>query len=88
MRPSKTKKRKWVRDMNKPKRLPLPVRRSMNLTDKAYDQLRALNDRYNLGNNYLLVVLLENLDTFSDPDALDRAFKDFIAEHGAPKKVT
>lgn len=74
--------------MTKPKRLPLPVRRSMNLTDKAYDQLRDLNDRYNLGNNYLLVVLLENLDTFSDPDALDKTFRDFIAEYGAPSKET
>ena len=49
-----------------PKRLPLPVRRSMNLTEAAYDRLRALNDRYGLGNNYLLVVLLERLDDYVD----------------------
>ena len=68
------------------KRLPLPVRRSMNLTDAAYDRLRKLNETYGLGNNYLLVVLLENLDKFSDPEALDTAFKEFIATYGAPRK--
>lgn len=72
--------------MTKPKRLPLPVRRSMNLTEDAYARLRGLNDKYGLGNNYLLVVLLEHLDDFSDPDALDQSFKSFIAEYGAPSK--
>ena len=67
------------------KRLPLPVRRSMNLTEAAYDRLRVLNEAYGLGNNYLLVVLLERLDDYSDPDRLDAVFKDFIAEYGAPK---
>ena len=69
----------------KPKRLPLPVRRSMNLTDAAYDRLRGLNDRYGLGNNYLLVVLLERLDDYSDPGRLNQVFEDFIAEYGAPE---
>lgn len=69
----------------KPKRLPLPVRRQMNLTEAAYDRLRALNETYALGNNYALVVLLENLDKIADPQALDTAFKDFMAEYGAPK---
>ena len=53
------------------KRLPLPVRRSMAVTDAAYARLRALNERYGLGNNYLLVVLLERLGDFADPDRLD-----------------
>ena len=70
--------------MNKPKRLPLPVRRTMNLTDEAYAKLRRLNDAYGLGNNYLLVVLLENLDQIADPDALDAAYQSFIAEYGSP----
>ena len=70
--------------MSKPKRLPLPVRRSMNLTDEAYAKLRRLNDAYGLGNNYLLVVLLENLDQIADPDALDAAYQSFIAEYGSP----
>ena len=67
-----------------PKRLPLPVRRSMNLTEAAYDRLRALNEVHGLGNNYLLVVLLERLDDYADPDRLNQVFEDFISEYGAP----
>ena len=67
-----------------PRRLPLPVRGRMNLTEAAYARLRALNDVYGLGNNYLLVVLLERLDDYVDPERLDRVFRDFIEEHGAP----
>ena len=67
-----------------PKRLPLPVRRSMNLTEAAYDRLRALNEIYGLGNNYLLVVLLERLDDYADPDRLKDVFADFIRDYGAP----
>ena len=66
------------------KRLPLPVRRSMNLTEAAHDRLRTLNDRYGLGTNYLLVVLLERLDAYADPERLDAAIRNFIAEYGAP----
>jgi hypothetical protein len=68
-----------------PKRLPLPRRFNAALTDKAYDRLRALNAEHGLGNNYLLTVLLERLDDIAEPEALDRAFADFIAEYGAPK---
>ena len=49
-------------------------------------KLRALNDRYGLGNNYLLVVLLERLDDYADAEALHEAFDDFIAEYGALTK--
>jgi hypothetical protein len=66
----------------KPKRLPLPVRRQMNLTDAAYSKLRELNDRYQLGNNYCLVVLLENLDEIVDQDKLDAAYGAFLEEYG------
>ena len=66
------------------KRLPLPVRRTMNLTDDAYQRLRALNDDYGLGNNYLLVVLLEHLDDYADKDRLKQVFEDFTEEYGAP----
>ena len=69
-----------------PKRLPLPVRRSMNLTEAAYDRLRNLNAAYGLGNNYLLVVLLENLDRLTDAERLDAVFKEFIEEYGGPDK--
>ena len=67
-----------------PKRLPLPVRRSMNLTEAAYDRLRSLNEAYGLGNNYLMVVLLERLDDYADPDRLDAVYREFIEEYGAP----
>ena len=67
------------------KRLPLPVRSRMNLTEAAYARLRELNDRYGLGNNYLLVVLLEKLDAYADPERLNAAFDSFIEEYGAPK---
>lgn len=72
------------------KRLPLPVRGRMNLTEAAYSRLRALNAKYGLGNNYLMVVLLERLDDYADPDRLDAVFHDFIGEYGArkPRKET
>lgn len=66
------------------KRLPLPERFRAGLTERAYQRLRALNDQWGLGNNYLLVVLLENLDQFADPEKLDQAFAEFIREYGAP----
>lgn len=66
------------------KRYPLPKRFNAALSEAAYARLRALNDRYGLGNNYLLVVLLEKLDDIADPDALDQAFADFIDDYGAP----
>lgn len=68
-----------------PKRLPLPIKRSLSLTAAAHARLRALNESYGLGDNYLLTVLLERLDDYADPAALDAAFRDFIAEYGAPK---
>ncbi len=71
-----------------PKRFALPKRFNAALSEKAYARLRALNDRWQLGNNYLLVVLLEHLDDYADPAALDRAFADFIAEYGAPSAGT
>ena len=66
------------------KRLELGVRRQMNLTEPAYERLRALHEKYGLGNNYLMVVLLEHLDDYADPDKLEAAFQTFISEYGAP----
>ncbi|MEL6773353.1 MAG: hypothetical protein AAFS07_16465 [Pseudomonadota bacterium] len=66
------------------KRLPLPRRFNAAMTEAAYERLRALNADYGLGNNYLLTVLLERLDDIADAEALDRAFRDFIDEYGAP----
>jgi hypothetical protein len=66
------------------KRLPLTIRRSMNLTEPAYERLRTLNEEYGFGNNYLLTVLLERLDDYADADKLAAVFDEFIAEYGAP----
>lgn len=68
------------------KRLPLPKRFSAALTEEAYARLRELNGRYGgLSNNYLLTVLLENLDEVTDRAALDAVFARFIGEYGAPE---
>ena len=67
------------------KRLPLPKRFNAALTENAYGRLRALNERYGLSNNYLLTVLLERLDDYSDEKRLAAAFDAFIAEYGAPE---
>lgn len=66
------------------KRLPLPKRFSAALSEKAYEQLRALNDRYHYGNNYLLTILLENFDAITDAAAVEQVFAGFKAEYGAP----
>jgi len=67
------------------KRYPLPKRLAAALSEPAYARLRALNAEYGLGNNYLLCVLLENLDEIADAAALRRAFQRFVAEYGAPE---
>ncbi len=66
------------------KRFPLPKRFSAALSEKAYEQLRALNEQYHYGNNYLLTIILENLDDVVDAKALDIAFAAFAEEYGAP----
>lgn len=66
------------------KRYPLPKRFGAALSEKAYENLRALNAKYHYGNNYLLTILLENLDEIADSDAMEKAFADFKAEYGAP----
>lgn len=66
------------------KRFPLPKRFNVALSEKAYENLRSLNARYHYGNNYLLTILLENLDSIIDADAVEEAFANFKAEYGAP----
>lgn len=68
----------------KAKRFSLEKRFNAALSEKAYERLRSLNARYGLSNNYLLTVLLENLDAYADADKLHGAFDAFIAEYGAP----
>lgn len=67
------------------RRLPLPKRFSAAMTEEAYAQLRRLNARYGLSNNYLLTVLLENLEEIAEDEKLEAAFARFIDEYGAPK---
>jgi hypothetical protein len=66
------------------KRYPLPKRFSAALSEKAYENLRALNKKYHYGNNYLLTILLENLDAITDREAVKKVFAEFAAEYGAP----
>lgn len=66
------------------KRYPLPKRFSAAMSEKAYENLRMLHERYHFSNNYLLTILLENIDSIADKEALDRVFADFTAEFGAP----
>lgn len=66
------------------KRYPLPKRFSAALSEKAYENLRELNAKYHYGNNYLLTILLENLDEIANNDALEKVFAEFAAEYGAP----
>ncbi|GMG84079.1 hypothetical protein LNKW23_32930 [Paralimibaculum aggregatum] len=68
------------------KRLEKPKRFQASLTGAAHARLRALNAEYGLSNSYLLVVLLERLDDYADAARLDAAFREFIAEYGAPEK--
>lgn len=66
------------------KRYPLPKRFSAALSEKAYLNLRELNAKYGYGNNYLLTILLENLSSVADEEALDAVFDAFREEYGAP----
>ena len=68
------------------KRYPLPKRFNAALSEKAYEQLRALSGRYRYGNNYLLTIILENFDAIADRKMLDRVFGEFEAEYGAPAR--
>ncbi len=68
----------------KAKRWPLPRRFNVAMTEEAYTRLRALSAKTGYGNNYLLTILLENLDRFADRDKLNAVFEDIYAEYGRP----
>ena len=63
------------------RRYPLPKRFGAALSVDAYARLRALADRYCLGNNYCLTVLLERIDDIAEPGKLDAAFHEWRREH-------
>ena len=66
------------------KRFPLPRRFNAALSEKAYEKLRSLNDIYHYGNNYLLTILLENLDKIANREEMEKVFAEFKEEFGAP----
>ena len=66
------------------KRYPLPKRFNAALSEAAYKKLRELSGTYGYGNNYLLTILLENLDSIVDAEAIDQVFADFASEYGSP----
>ena len=66
------------------KRFPLPKRLNIALSEKAYENLRALNEKYHYGNNYLLTILLENFDAISKDREVKKVFAAFKSEYGAP----
>ena len=67
-----------------PKRYLLPKKFNAALSEKAYRQLRALNEKYHYGNNYLLTIILENFESIADLNAVEQAFSAFADEYGAP----
>lgn len=66
------------------KRYPLTRRFNVALSEKAYANLRALHEKYHYGNNYLLTVLLENLEKVANSEAVDEVFATFKEQYGAP----
>ncbi|HUF05363.1 MAG TPA: hypothetical protein VMM38_14460 [Aridibacter sp.] len=67
------------------KRFPLPKRFNAAMSEKAYARLRKLSEKYGYGNNYLLTFIFENFDRIADLDELDKVFKEYEAEYGAPE---
>lgn len=68
------------------KRYTLPKRFNIALSEKAYTNLRRLNEKYGYGNNYLLTIILENVDELVNEEELEEVFKSFEDDYGSPKK--
>ena len=66
------------------KRLPLPKRFNVAMTDAAYANLRKLNEEFGYGNNYLLTFILENFEAIIDRPKFDQVMAGVIEEYGAP----
>ena len=67
-----------------PKKYSLPKRFHAALSEKAYENLRVLNEKFGYGNNYLLTILLENINEITDENKLEQVFNKFKEEYGAP----
>lgn len=66
------------------KRLPLPKRFNVAITEKAYERLRAMSANWHFGNNYLLTILLENFGEVVDENAWNSVMRQFVEENGQP----
>lgn len=60
---------------------PLDKRFHARLSTAAYANLRRLADETGLGNNYVLTVLLEDMDRTIDLAAFRQAVADMLARH-------
>ena len=60
---------------------PLDKRFSAALSSEAYAALRALAEETGLGNNYVLTVLLEEMERTIDRDAFRAAAREMIERH-------
>ena len=60
---------------------PLDKRFNLGLTAEAYANLRVLAEETGLGNNYVLTVLLEDMDRTIDRVALRRAAAEMLQRH-------
>ena len=65
---------------------PLDKRFNAGMTSAAYANLRKLAERSCLGNNYVLTVLLEDMERVIDLDAFDDAVREMLARHGKEPK--
>ena len=60
---------------------PLKKRFSVAMTPEAYANLRTLADESCLGNNYVLTVLLENMESIVDRSEFRRAVDTMLETH-------
>ena len=60
---------------------PLDKRFHARLSDEAYANLRVLAEETGLGNNYVLTVLLEDMDRTIDRAAFRTAVRDMLERH-------
>ena len=60
---------------------PLPKRFNVAMTEAAYKNLRVLADESCLSNNYVLNVLLEDMDRTIDRAAFNLAVADMLRRH-------
>ncbi len=64
------------------KRYPLLKRFNVALSNKTYSNLRALKKKHGYGNNYLLTILLENLEGITKLKEVERIFQKFKSGYG------